>query len=175
MTGFFSKIFGGSKETQAKAGCVELVKSTIETVIEKAGLELTCEVSMPSENKVHVDVTGNDEPLLLDKNAQLLDGLQLYLLRVLQHNFKDERIDLTIDSSEYRKETNKALEELAEELRDKVLSNNKSVYYRALPPRDRKVIHQYLANDGRVKSRSVGEGLYKRIKVYPVRQAEVEN
>ena len=49
------------------------------------------------------------------------------------------------------------------------MSKGKPVYFRALPPRDRKVVHQYLAEDGRVKSRSIGDGLYKKIKIFPVK------
>jgi spoIIIJ-associated protein len=47
------------------------------------------------------------------------------------------------------------------------VERGKPVYFRALTPKDRKTVHQYLAQDGRVKSRSVGEGLYKKIKIYP--------
>jgi hypothetical protein len=34
------------------------------------------------------------------------------------------------------------------------------------------LIHQYLAEDGRVKSRSVGEGHFKKIKIYPNREKD---
>ena len=56
---------------------------------------------------------------------------------------------------------------LAEKLKNRAIDQGKSVYLRALPPKDRKIIHQFLANDDRVKSRSVGDGLYKKIKIYP--------
>ena len=60
--------------------------------------------------------------------------------------------------------------DLADRLKGIVLSKSKPVYIRALPPKDRKVIHQYLAEDSRVKSRSVGEGHYKKIKIYPTKE-----
>ena len=59
--------------------------------------------------------------------------------------------------------------DLADKLKGIALEKGKSVYFRALPPKDRKVIHQYLANDQRVKSRSIGDGLFKKIKIYPVK------
>ncbi len=175
MTGFFSKIFGGGGKSDGQPEYINVVRETLEGLVQKSGLELDFSVSSSGENSVAVEIKGADEKILIDKEGMTLDAIQLFLLRVLQHRFHEERIDVTVDCSEYRREANRQLEEVADQLREKVLTNNKSVYYRALPPKDRKVIHQYLANDGRVRSRSVGEGLYKRIKVYPVRSPEAEN
>jgi spoIIIJ-associated protein len=61
---------------------------------------------------------------------------------------------------------------LADKLKGIAIDKGKSVYFRALPPKDRKLIHQYLAEDGRVKSRSVGEGHFKKIKIYPNREKD---
>ncbi len=174
MTGFFSKIFGGGKAEANKPEHTDVVNETLEGLVKKSGLDLEYTVTLAGENNIAVEIKGQDEKLLIDKEGMTLDAIQLFLLRVLQHRFHDEKIDVTVDCSEYRREANRQLEEVADQLREKVLTNNKSVYYRALPPKDRKVIHQYLANDGRVRSRSVGEGLYKRIKVYPVRSPEAE-
>ena len=69
---------------------------------------------------------------------------------------------------------NKSLVELAEKLRDRALEQGRSVYLRALHPKDRKVVHQYLASDERVRSRSVGDGLFKKIKIYPVKNSKAE-
>ena len=66
-------------------------------------------------------------------------------------------------------ETEAALIERAESLKTIAIEQGRSVYYRALPPKDRKVVHQYLSKDPRVKSRSLGEGLYKKIKIYPAK------
>jgi spoIIIJ-associated protein len=175
MTGFFSKIFGGGKSDVNAPEHINVVNETLKGLVEKSGLDVEFNVTASGENSVAVQISGSDEKMLTDKDGMTLDAIQLFLLRVLQHRFHDEKIDVTVDCSEYRREANRQLEEVADQLREKVLTNNKSVYYRALPPKDRKVIHQYLANDGRVRSRSVGEGLYKRIKVYPVRSQEAES
>jgi spoIIIJ-associated protein len=74
-----------------------------------------------------------------------------------------------VDCGGYRDETANALIERAENLKQICIEQGKSVYYRALPPKDRKVVHQYLAKDPRIKSRSLGDGLYKKIKIYPAK------
>jgi spoIIIJ-associated protein len=96
----------------------------------------------------------------------------LFIKRVLQHQLPDARVNLNLDCNGYRDESSKALIELADRLKEKALEQGRSVYVRALPPKDRKVVHQHLAGDARVKSRSVGEGLYKKIKIYPVKESE---
>lgn len=62
--------------------------------------------------------------------------------------------------------------ELADKLKEIALTKGKPVYFRALPPKDRKVVHQYLAEDGRVKSRSVGDGHFKKIKIFPLKESQ---
>ena len=101
----------------------------------------------------------------------MIDSVQLFLKRVIQHHFPDDRTDVVIDCNGFIEESSKELVELAEKLKGIALEKGKSVYFRALPPKDRKVIHQYLASDDRVKSRSIGDGLYKKIKIYPAKGA----
>jgi len=78
-------------------------------------------------------------------------------------------VNVYCDSNNYRKEASEELIKLADKLKKIALDKNKSVYFRALPPKDRKTIHQYLAEDGRVKSKSVGEGHFKKIKIFPAK------
>jgi spoIIIJ-associated protein len=99
----------------------------------------------------------------------MLDAFQLFLKRVVQHNFPEDKTNITVDCGGYRDESANALIERAENLKAICIEQGKSVYYRALPPKDRKVVHQYLAKDPRVKSRSLGDGLYKKIKIYPAK------
>lgn len=174
MAGFLSKLFG-SKKSSGSGEAEDVVRETLDGIIEKANLELVYEISSDEEKNIHIDLSGKDEPLVLERNAQMMDALQLLLLRVLQHRFQEERVDVTIDCGNFQKQANDALIEMAEKLRDKALNSNKTVYFRALPPKERKIVHQFLASDGRVKSRSVGDGMFKRIKVFPIKTVEADS
>ena len=74
---------------------------------------------------------------------------------------------MIVDCDSFREEADQALIDLAEKLKGICLKKKKPVYFRAFPPRERKIIHQYLSDDSKVKSKSVGDGLYKKIKVFP--------
>jgi spoIIIJ-associated protein len=174
MSGFFSKLFGGGKKTKTGGSDVEnLVSSTVEGLIEKSGFELSFEVETgkddQGEPQIVIEFTGADEDILKDKEGQMIDAIQLFLKRVIQHHFPEDRTNIVIDCNGYREESSQALIDLAEKLKGIALEKGKSVYFRALPPKDRKIIHQHLAGDERVKSRSIGDGLYKKIKIYPTK------
>lgn len=188
MTGFFSRIFGGKKqEGAAGRGAADrasatgpltdvdrLVEDTLAGIIERAQFDLefvtTAGEDDKGERQLVIEFSGEDSELLKEKEGQMIDALQLYLKRVAQHRFPDDRTNILIDCEGYRDESNQALVELAEKLKGIALERNKAVYLRALPPKDRKVIHQHLANDDRVKSRSIGDGLFKKIKIFPIKE-----
>ena len=168
MTGFFSKIFG------KKAITANSPKALVEEVLGglfKAGqFDVHFEVNEENGGEtLAVEVYGEDEELLRAREGQLLDALQLFLTRVVQHQLKEERVNIQVDNAGFREQANQELTELAEKLKNIALDKGKPVYFRALPPRERKIIHQYLAEDTRIKSRSIGEGLYKKIKIYSVK------
>jgi spoIIIJ-associated protein len=184
MSGFFSKIFGGKKKEAAASVVPEadsasgLVENVMHGLIERTHLDLTFELRTEMNGDIEditVEISGADQALLTEKEGALLDSFQLFIKRVLQHQMSDARVNVNFDCNGFREESNKSLVELAEKLKDKAIEQGRSVYFRALPPKDRKVVHQYLASDDRVRSRSVGDGLYKKIKIYPVKSGTVQS
>jgi spoIIIJ-associated protein len=173
MSGILSRLFGGKKKTVGGSDVSSLLFTTIEGLLEKANFDLNFDLIEKNDDRgepqITVEFSGADEDLLKDSEGQMIDAIQLFLKRVVQHNLPDDRTNIIIDCNGYQEESSQALVDLAEKLKEVALEKGKSVYFRALPPKDRKVIHQYLAADNRVKSRSVGEGLFKKIKIYPVK------
>lgn len=170
MTGFLGKLFGAKKRDEKKNEAQELVENILGGIIQDGKFDLSLESQWDEENgEINVRFSGADEEILKAKEGQLLDAMQLFVKRVVQHQLPESRVYINLDVGDFREESNQALIDLADKLREVALEKGKSVYFRALAPRDRKVVHQYLAEDGRVKSRSVGEGHYKKIKIYPVR------
>ncbi|MBC7371581.1 MAG: hypothetical protein H7326_08455 [Bdellovibrionaceae bacterium] len=179
MAGFFSKLFGGKSKSNSSGGEVEsLVNDTLTGIIEKGSFDLNFNIVFTKESDqdavLAIEFTGGDEEMLKDKKGQMLDAFQLFLKRVVQHNFPEDKTNITVDCGGFRDESAALLIERADNLKAIAIEQGKSVYYRALPPKDRKIVHQYLAQDPRVKSRSLGEGLYKKIKIYPAKGAGLQ-
>ena len=165
--GLFTSFFRG-KGGKQKQG---LVNQLLEQLIEKGGFDISYDIEVSDRKDggqmFRIDFYGEDEKLFIDRDGSLLDSLQLFIKRSLQHQFPGDVTNVICDCNGFRKKTNQSLMELAERLKKKVIDQGRSVYLRALSPKDRKVVHQFLAEDERVKSQSVGEGLYKKIKIYP--------
>lgn len=177
MAGFFSKLFG-AKKLSGVATAYTLAENAMSGLIEKGKFDLKFAMSTQGEGdneEISFNIEGADAVLLTEKEGALLDSIQMFIKRVIQHQLPESRVSLQFDCNGYREEANKSLVELAEKLRDRALEQGRSVYLRALHPKDRKVVHQFLASDERVRSRSVGEGLFKKIKIYPVKNAKGEN
>ena len=173
MSGFLGKLFGSKKKAKETDGPEGLVEQILGQVIELAQFDLSFEVkNLDDQGFINVDLSGPDEEMLIGKEGMLLDALQLYVRRAVQHQLPDQQINVNLDCSNFREQANEALIALADKLKGIALEKGKSVYFRALPPKDRKVIHQYLAEDGRVKSRSIGDGHFKKIKIYPIKAGE---
>ncbi len=167
---FLGKLFG--KKEKKGDGPEAVVDGLLSQIIELGRFELSYDIKTLEAGDIHVDIFGKDEEMLIFKEGQLLDALQLYVRRAIQHQSPESTLNVNLDCANFREQANAALIALAEKLKDIALTKGKSVYFRALPPKDRKVIHQYLAEDGRVKSRSVGEGHFKKIKIYPTSTGE---
>ena len=176
MTGFLGKLFGkkAEKANEGPDSAVELIEDVLHGLVEASGLAFEFNVSEDdkSAERIYVEIFGEDEELLRNREGQLLDAIQLFLTRIVQHQMRNERVVIQVDNEGFREQATQELIDLAEKLKNVAVEKGKPVYFRALSPRDRKVIHQYLAEDGRVKSRSVGDGLFKKIKIYPVKGEE---
>ncbi len=170
MSGFFKKLFGGKKSNN---DIETLIQENVQNLVDKAGFNVQFETRSEKDDEgstqVFVDFSGPDEDLFKDRKGQLLDAFQLYLKRVLQNKHPEDKTQVHVDCGGYREENEQALIERAENLKAIAIDQGRTVYYRALPPKERKIVHQYLAKDPRVKSRSLGDGLYKKIKIYPAK------
>lgn len=162
MTGFFSKLFGGAK----RKGPELFIEESMQTLLNKAGLKLSFDLKVSEDKKkVLIDLFGEDEELAKDKEAQLLDAFQLFLKRSLQNQFPDESLTIIVDCDSYREQSDDELIKSAEKLKEMVIKKKKPAFFRALPPRERKIVHQYLSEDKRFRTKSVGDGMFKKIKI----------
>jgi spoIIIJ-associated protein len=163
MTNFFSRLFG--KGRGASDGNVEeSLQKVLDGVIDRGAFELAYEIQATAEGYL-VNFSGADAKQLTAKEGVLLDSIQTFLKRMVQNKFPQQKIEIVVDSEGFLEESAQELRTLAEKLKNMVLEKGQASYVRALPPRDRKIVHRHLALDERVKSQSVGEGFCKKIKI----------
>ena len=173
MANFFSKLFGKGKEGVASSPQAA-IQEILDGIIEKGGFDLAAVVE-PSEEGFFVNFSGGDSHLVTNREGMLLDSFQIFIKRMLQNKFSDQKIEVSVDCDGFMEESAQELRDLADKLKGHVLDKGTPSYVRALPPRERKIVHRYLAEDGRVKSQSVGDGFCKKIKITRVNAGDRNN
>ena len=163
MANFFSKLFG--KDKSPLTGTPEqVVEKSLDGILDRGGFDLSFEIEQTEEG-MNINFSGADSKLMTAHEGLLLDSFQIYLKRLLQNKFQEKKIEISVDCDGFLESSAKELQQLAERLKKLVIEKGTPSYVRALPPRDRKVVHRHLALDERVKSQSVGEGFCKKIKI----------
>lgn len=168
---FIKKIFGFGGSPKAVTSDVfleaeEVIEKQVNALIDFLDIDLTYKISF-DDSQIYINFEGKDIGNLTDKEGMLLNALQIYVKRCVQHSLPEAKMGIQFDADGFREEALNSLVDLADKLKGIALDKNKSVYFRALPPGERKVVHQHLAKDDRVKSKSVGDGHFKKIKVFP--------
>ena len=159
----FKKLFKGKEKSP-----MALVEQVLQDLLEKGGFLLSMEIKETNEGEIFVDIFGEDEGLLKTKEGRFLLALQTYLNRVVQHHFFGQSVFVRLDSGNFFEEKEQRLLDLADKLKQKALSTGRPVYIKkALSPFQRRKVHQFLTEDGEVRTSSVGEGFYKNICITP--------
>jgi spoIIIJ-associated protein len=166
MANFLSRLFGKDKGADTPQGTIQFV---VDGVLSRGGFDLQAKVEKTEEGFL-VNFSGGDSQLVTGKEGLLLDSFQIFIKRLLQNKFPDQKIEVSVDCEGFLEDSAQELKDLAEKLKNYVLDKGGTSFVRALPPRERKIVHRYLAEDERVKSQSVGEGFYKKIRISVARQ-----
>ena len=135
------------------AALLELMKMPSRLETEAHGLSVVCTIH------------GEHEEELTGQEGKILDSLQ-YILRKIIARKTAERLRISIDVGEYRQKRIEDLREKALELAALVKADGKTQTIPALNPSERREVHMVLQEDKEIRSRSVGDGLFKKILIY---------
>jgi spoIIIJ-associated protein len=124
------------------------------------------EVSVSSDNEyVTAQIKGEYVNEIVEQNGKILDSLQ-YLLRKIVGKKYSEKAIISLDAGDFRAVRTEELKQLALELAVEVKKSGKTGSIPSLNPSERRVVHLALQDDKDVRSRSVGEGLFKKVLIY---------
>lgn len=138
-------------------------------VTELLGLmNIPAEVSVRDGNTI--EMAGDGSGLLIGKRGQTLDALQFIVNRMLNKN-REEPVYVTVDTEGYRQRHVELLQSMALKMGQKAKRTGQSVFLEKMNPYDRRIIHLALKNDAQVNTRSVGDGVYKKVLIIPKRSS----
>ena len=150
--------------SELKPESAELVRLQLEELLKLMGFpsEVTMEIS---NGTVRCQVGDEHEEALTEQDGKIVDSLQ-YLLRKLVARKVEEKIRLSIDIGQFREKRKVELIERAKELAALVKEDGKTQAIPPLNPSERRIVHVTLQEDKDIRSRSVGDGLFKKILIY---------
>jgi spoIIIJ-associated protein len=140
------------------------IQSATKRILDLMGY--TANVSLAQgKGKVLVQISGNNLENIIGEEGSTLDALQYLVRKIVSQKFS-EKIMLSMDAGEFRESRKKELQELALEMARIVKEGKKYRIIAPLNPAERRIIHVTLQTDTTIRSKSIGEGLYKKIKIY---------
>ena len=132
-------------------------------------LGVRCEVSCePSTDPATVSlaVQGESSALLIGKHGQTLDAIEYVLNRMLVREAGSAgRIEVDVEGYRARREQN--LTSIAHRMADKVRQTGRPATVDLMNPRERRIVHMALKDEGGVTSRSQGDGFLRKLIILP--------
>lgn len=146
---------------------VALAKETLENILALIPVEASVSAEQVDGN-IALTIEGDKSGLLIGRKGKTLDALQFIVNRIVNKTL-DKRIRVVVDSENYRQRRRDSLTQMALRMGDKAKRIGKPVITNPLNPRERRIIHLALKEDGRLNTKSKGEGLLKKVVIYPKR------
>jgi spoIIIJ-associated protein len=134
-------------------------------LLELGGFDLTASAE-DGDDGLKVQISGADVALLLGHNAELLDAMEYLCNRVfLRETGHESRI--VLDSGNYRARREKELRLMAEKAAERVRTTRIPFSFDPMSPNERRIIHLALGEDQTVKTESRGNGVDRKVTIYP--------
>ncbi len=144
-------------------------RKEVEQLIEKVFSLLEIEGTFTLEEQddiLEVMMETKDTGIVIGYHGEVLESLQLILsLAIAKKLGRFVRVSIEVDG--YKKNRTEYLHNLAMQVKEKALSENKEQVLSALKSWERRIIHLYLQNDEQVTSESEGEGKERVLVIKP--------
>jgi spoIIIJ-associated protein len=140
---------------------VTTAKQALSVLLEKLQVEYTVEVKK-REDQILFNIHCDNENFLIGRRGTTLDAVQYLVNRIANKNAR-QKIQVVLDTSDYRVNRKKRLQKLALRLSRRVKMTGKPATVSPMNPHDRRIIHLTLQDDPAVKTMSRGSGFMRRI------------
>ena len=152
------------KDVQLSTDLLKQVEADLNRLLELINFPSEVSISCDQEN-VTALVEGEYVPKIVEENGKILDSLQYLLRKMIGKRFTEKAI-ITLDAGDFRAKRNEELKERGLQYAEEVKKSGKTRSIPSLNPSERRVVHLALQDDKDVRSRSVGEGLFKKVLIY---------
>lgn len=138
-----------------------LAKDALHVIMTQLQVEYNVEVKR-REDQILLNIHCENENFLIGRRGATLDAIQYLVNRIANKNVQ-EKIQVVLDTSDYRVNRKQRLQRLALRLSRRVKMTGKPVTVAPMNPHDRRIIHLTLQDDPAVRTLSRGTGFMRRV------------
>ena len=161
-------VIGGEEaevEVILKEGVNEDARQILQDILDKMDFVAVVEGAQREEG-IGLDITGEDMGRIIGKEGATLKSLEIIVSTILGQ-LTGERLRVDIDADGYKVKRKNALERLAKDTADEVVSSAREKVLPPMNPADRRIIHMFLKNNPSITTFSKGFGRDRRLVIAP--------
>jgi spoIIIJ-associated protein len=143
----------------------ETAKKILEDLLKLLEVE-TGVVIQEEPERILLTIQGDGSGLLIGRKGQTLDALE-YLINKIVHRGAEDKKRIVVDTENYRHRREESLVRLAQRLGEKAKQLGRPVTISPMNAHDRRIIHLTLQEEKGLRTRSTGNGLYRKVVITP--------
>jgi len=172
----FLTVITGKRDVRIKAKIKEISeeyltlkqksKELLDRILKEGNFSVTMNETM-QDDSIRYILSGDDTPLFTDDKGRLLDSIQHILVKSANKN-TEQSINIVVDADDFKKEREDYLKNYITKICTTVRKTNRPYILKPLNPSERRIVHILVKSEGDLTSESLGDGLYKKIKISKV-------
>ncbi len=155
---------GRQEPTQPDPAETVEITTVVKEIINLMGLKAEVEATVVN-NRIKAVIDGPDNKLIIGQRGETIDAIQYLVRKIISHKYP-HKLFFALDVGNYRSQRREELEKLALELAVKVKNSGITETIAAMNPAERRIVHLALQDDREIRSVSMGDGLFKKIRIY---------
>jgi spoIIIJ-associated protein len=144
----------------------ERVRVVLERILEELGMEASVAVE-EGDDEIHADIEGEDVGLLIGRNGQTIDAIQLLCYQAAFRGRQDRK-RVSVDAAGYRRRQGESLRRRADMAAEDAVSHGEAVEMDPMGSNDRRVVHEHLRERPEIETYSEGDEPNRYVVVAPL-------
>jgi len=143
------------------ARCKDSLQKILDAITDDAAITVE-----KNSERILFNVKGGNAGVLIGKRGQTLEAIQ-YIIEKIANKQNDSNLRVHVDVEGYLKTRRENLEKLAGRLAHKAERTGKPMTIGQMNVHDRRIVHLSLKSNTAVRTQSLGEGLYRKLMIFP--------
>ncbi len=147
---------------------VGTIEETVKQITLGMGIDVKVEAYEESDKKIYVNIMAEDDAaILIGRKGSTLDSIQFIVsLIAIKILGEDSEYHVLVDVAGYRNKREQTLRDLAFYTASQVKRYKKAKFLEPMNPYERRIIHLALQDDNEIETKSDGDGIYKKVRVF---------